>query len=798
VLCRRELWLVAVLVMPAVPRVVFVWIALLGGDALMAASRRLGLGVVTVVACAWFGLVLCTGLAGADEGCANGVLRELQQTSSLPECRAYEMVSPADKEGANIGAVPGRTQAAEDGNSILFFSKTAFGDALGSEQPGAEYIARRGEDGWPMHSVNPPQSSVYAGVFEPSRYVSASPDLSKGVFFALAPVLSGHPNVESLENLYLRTDLMTPGAGHYELASDAFSPLEALKGQTFFNPTIAFDWASADWSHILFQSYANLTPETSSLDPKAPKVYEWHNGVVTFAGVLPDSACASPPCLAAESIGGNGGGIDLPSGVEGVKDNEDWPVNSISADGSRVIFQAGPFTKVFLGDNFASIHGDLYMRIDKSVTVQLNASERKEPDPRGHLPARFMGATPDDSKILFETEEMLTDDALLPSEVYMYDVNAPAGRHLSVISIDHNPAEDNEFGSQRALGGPVPALSRDGGFAYFFSKQELVSGQPGNPGGGSVYPLYVWHDGTVRLITYHETQGFEEANWGEETVRNRPEHGEDEFRMDADGKKIVFGSLNKYSAQRAGVSAAIAETGRQQIYVYDYDTDTIACASCAPDGALPTSNARFETQADGALSASSTYLNHAMSSDGRFVFFDTGDPLVSQDTNGRRDVYEYDTVTGEVHLLSDGTCDCDATFADASPDGRDVFFTTRQRLVRIDVDFNSDMYDVRVNGGLLAQNAAPPAHCSGEECRGPARSAPVFSVPSSDSFAGVGNPSPTPVAKAKAKSKRPTLAQALRACRHKPKKKRAGCRARVRKAYHAKRSTVLASRRAGR
>jgi hypothetical protein len=171
---------------------------------------------------------------------------------------------------------------------------------------------------------------------------------------------------------------------------------------------------------------------------------------------------------------------------------------------------------------------------------------------------------------------------------------------------------------------------------------------------------------------------------------------------------------------------------------------------------------------------------------------------VAQDANGRRDVYEYDTVTGEIHLLSDGRCDCNATFVDASIDGSDVFFTTRQRLVRADVDNNADLYDVRVDGGIAAQNEAPPAGCEGEECRGPAASAPVFSAPSSASFVGAGNP-PPPSPKVEVKRKRPTLARALKACKHKPKKRRAKCRARVRKAYHANRATRMpASRRAGR
>jgi hypothetical protein len=727
------------------------------------------------------------------DGCANAAVRQVQQASSLPECRAYEMVSPADKAGGDIGAVPKRTQSAVNGDSIKFFSKTAFGDAIGSENPGAEYVAKRGEEGWATHSVNPEQGSVYLGIFSSSSYQYLSPDLSKGVFLGRTPVLSGHPNVEHVENLYLRTDLQSPGAGSYELLSDAVSPLSARSGIATYS-SIAFDWVSADWSRILFDSFDDLTADTSGLSPSSPKVYEWNKGTVTFVGVLPDSACGSPPCLASESIGGNGGGIDTPLGSPEEREFlQDWTKNAISADGSRVIFEAGPFSKLaaagFLDANEA--FGELYMRIDGERTVQLNASERTipGPDPRGKLPTRFIAATADDSRVFFETEEALTNDAdPSSSSVYMYEAEAPAGKHLTLISKDSAPG-DSTISLDNA---PVPTISEDGSFFYFFEQQALVAGQPELPT-GTTAALYVWHNGTLRYVTLKEAvKGTNtEERWGEGGVSHSQS---DEFRMTPDGRKIVFGSNTASVAEQAGVPASPYE----QIYLYDYDTDKVSCVSCSPSGEVAMSNARFESRANTSPANATLYLSNALSRDGRYVFFDTGEPLVAQDTNGRRDVYDYDTVTGEVHLLSDGRCGCDATFADATPDGSDVFFTTRQKLVRIDIDTNADLYDVRVNGGIAAQNQAPSVGCDGEECRGPAVGAPTFSTPSSASFAGAGNPK-SPVSKVEGKRKRPTLAQALKACKHKQRKQRAKCRARVRKAYHANRTTrVHASRRAGR
>jgi hypothetical protein len=141
--------------------------------------------------------------------------------------------------------------------------------------------------------------------------------------------------------------------------------------------------------------------------------------------------------------------------------------------------------------------------------------------------------------------------------------------------------------------------------------------------------------------------------------------------------------------------------------------------SCDPSGAPPLGDASWATlPPDTTTLAPTAHLNHPMSLDGQRVFFDTPDPLVARDTNGKRDVYEYDAATGKVSLISTGRSSSDSLFADASPSGNDVFFTTRQQLVGIDTDQATDLYDARVNGGIAAQNPPPTVACSGEGCLG--------------------------------------------------------------------------------
>ncbi len=80
--------------------------------------------------------------------------------------------------------------------------------------------------------------------------------------------------------------------------------------------------------------------------------------------------------------------------------------------------------------------------------------------------------------------------------------------------------------------------------------------------------------------------------------------------------------------------------GFLEMYTYDPATGRIHCVSCIPGGAPPTSN--VEASVNGLF----------MTDDGR-VFFSTADPLVPQDTDGIRDVYEY--VEGRPQLISSGT-----------------------------------------------------------------------------------------------------------------------------------------------
>ena len=718
--------------------------------------------------------------------CPNASIRGAQSSSYLPDCRAYEMVSPLSKGGANIAADATFTQSSPSGDAIKYYSTAAFGDAQGIETHGAEYVSQRGEAGWATHAINPIQASTsVVSSFTGSQYQYLSPDLKAGVYFALTPVTSGHPDVEGVANLYLRNDILSGPPGNYELLSDCpvcgSTPLPK-RPQLTQGLEIAFAGASADLGRVFFETVNKLTPEAAATDPTLPKLYEWDHGTLRLAGILPNGEPAEVSVAGA----GAGGGKTLGEGG--------WTEDTVSADGARVVFTAGPGLQG--GGGGIPYMGDLYMRINAAETIQLNMSERSVPDPNGPQPAKFLAATSDDSRVFFSTQEMLTDDSPENAEnLYMYEMTKPVGQRLTLISVDREPADG--LGSR---GPAVTGISGDGSYVYFLDENMLVPGEP---------PLilrqgeamFVWHGGSVRYIARHDSQD-PGAGWGQfgRSVGNN-------VRVDRSGLWAVFTSSDPVAAAETGYEDDPAGQCEfedrpspppcDEVYVYDYTTNKLMCASCDPSGATPDGNSGFSA-AQGidngfgfAFSSYSRtqYLNHPLSEGGRYVFFDTVDPLVPRDTNDRRDVYEYDTDTKQVHLISAGTCACDSMFVDASADGSNVFFVTQQQRVRVDDEGDAYLYDARVGGGIEAQNNAPSAPCEGDDCQGPAGEAQTFAPPSSATFAGPGNASRPAVQKPK------KVKRKLKPRRHKAKKHRAARHHKPAKAGRSTRRGATQSRR---
>jgi hypothetical protein len=208
-------------------------------------------------------------------------------------------------------------------------------------------------------------------------------------------------------------------------------------------------------------------------------------------------------------------------------------------------------------------------------------------------------------------------------------------------------------------------------------------------------------------------------------------------------------SLTGYDNIDQGSGEPISQAGEpvSQVYLYDAPNGELACASCNPSGARPTGFSELPVW------ITPYEQPRYLSDDGGHLFFLSFDALAVNDTNGQQDVYEFErdgvgsctaqsaafspTSGGCVYLVSSGNSSDWSYFLDASANGRDVFLSSRQRLVPADEDERFDVYDARIGGGFPPQ-PSPPPDCVGEACR-PAQIPPATTSPASAGFAGQGN-----------------------------------------------------------
>jgi hypothetical protein len=673
--------------------------------------------------------------------------------TGLPDGRVYELVSPPDKNGADVLTLSARTQASADGQAVKFASLEGFGDVQGTGVS-TEYMSERSSDpspgtnGWRTHAITPLQkpltSQEAVAGFDPLYQGELSPDLGLGVFWTATP-LTDAPNVANVPNLYVRRDLHAPGAGSYQLATDCPGCRSPLAAPTFgFGSTAyaipTFVGASSDFGRVAFEDFENLTADAAGLDPTVPKVYVFDRGSVALAGVLPDGTPA-PISLAGQGVSGRGGGVaGLPL--------ENYPAHVVSADGARIFFEANPS-----GCGSLSC-GDLYLRqLDPSpaTTVQLNASERTDcagdptcggngipdpaPDPSGHQLATYWGASVDGKRAFFTSSEQLTDDA--PSganNLYMYDTTKPASdpHNLTVLSTDEDTADGPSF----VYG--VIGTSDDGHYVYFIATGRLVAGQPDVP-----QSIYLWHDGTVSYVAELAYSGDINNDLGG-NIRFEPKLA----RVTSDGQHLLFASRSGEGLGGYDQGSCISISPRIchfELYVYSVasgpDGEHLHCASCNPSGAPATTDAFDNAKENESAARGNWHLGHPLSDDGTRAFFSTQEALVPEDVNGKVDAYEWeaggagscDQGSGCIHLLSTGTDTFNSFFMDASTDGTNAFFVTRQRLVGWDTDSNNDLYDARVGGGFPEPTPASPP-CQGDTCRSLLSAIPSASVPGSSTF----------------------------------------------------------------
>jgi hypothetical protein len=307
-------------------------------------------------------------------------------------------------------------------------------------------------------------------------------------------------------------------------------------------------------------------------------------------------------------------------------------------------------------------------------------------------------------------------------------------------------------------------VSADGSAAYFVSPSVLTGAA--NPEGelpqAGQQNLYLSREGAIDFVATVSKRDVEgELLGGQLLVEGlglwlnavqKGSPGVDPSRTTPDGQALLFESRANLTDYDSG--------GEAQVYRYDALAQTLECLSCNPTGVGHGEGSLQSLRSGETGMLIPEVLVANLRADGRRAFFESTDALVLADTDGQRDVYEWEAQgvgscsrpEGCLYLISSGRSPREDYLYAVSESGDDVIFRSADLLVgALDPDTTPSLYDARVGGGF--PTTTQPAECLGEACQ-PAASPPADTTPASAGFKGAGNISEKPSATRCPKGKR--------------------------------------------
>jgi hypothetical protein len=651
-----------------------------------------------------------------DTNCPNQGLRT-GAALRLPDCRAYEMVSPVDKNGGDILSVVNFNnnlarwdQASLDGEKLTFSTSQGFGDSQGVPYV-SQYVVRRGVAGWEAHGISPTQgfSQLSVGKRLDSEYRIFTPDLCSAALVHWTDPLLAPGGFEGYENVYRRSLCQDDG---YETASTVAPPAGFANG--FYE--LEVQGLSSDGSCVVFR-------------PRGLGIYErCQGGETRQVSLRPDGTSAGT----AASVGT----ANIENGSSSIRFQDD--LGAISSDGSRIYWteaERGPGPLYVRENAFepqSAVASGKCTEPAKACTIRITSQE-----------GRYWAASADGSRALVS-------------------IAGSSGASLEEFDLTKKKLTPIAGGFQGFVGAGDQAQK-----AFFISTDLLTSG-PNNEGktAAAGRPNLYFYDATAPAAARFKFVGILSADdsraalgGGFSMVANEPYKRVS--RVSEDGTSVVFLSTESLT----GYENIDTKTGEDdaEVFVYRVGDERLNCVSCNPTGQRPTGRPLiYETSPSTEQAAAflqppnDLYGSRVISQDGSMVFFESYEALVPGDVNDKADVYEWDapgasesdgacttsagdfvaSAGGCLSLISSGESGTDSEFVDASASGRDVFFTTESSLVRRDPGL-IDVYDARSLGGF--PEAAPIVPCSGEDCQGGGQQVAPESSPQT-AAKGPGNP----------------------------------------------------------
>jgi DNA-binding beta-propeller fold protein YncE len=635
---------------------------------------------------------------------ANEALRT-GPSANLPDCRAYEQITPLAKNGALIGAAffGIHPDLSQDGSRVIIDSIQCFasaGSCTGSREVEGEPVAfNRTPGGWVTDQLAPPATQ-----FDSNSPWKVNADAGTALFSMPTPPFGEDDfYARRSDGSFLDIGPATPPGtvGFTQYASHFFA-------------------ATADLSHLLYSTEPHVWPSFDS-----------SSGISAFEYTGTGNA---QPLLV--GVSGGPGSTDLISRCGTALGGGSPNGSLLSEDGSTVYFTAEKCSTGTGANEGKHVLADaLYARIDGEApdahTVAISQRSPSECTTEACLKsppadALFQGASLDGSLAFFTSTQQLTDDASQDStsgdtahgggcafttgpngcNLYLYDFTNPSGHELIDAS-----AGDTSGGGPRVQG--MMAMSSDGSHAYFVAKGVLAEepnaqGQSAEAGADNLY-LY---QRDAAHPTGHTTfiaalPASDSGNWQDLAQAN----------VTSDGRFLVFESHGQLTPDDSAAA--------QQVFRYDAQTEQLVRISIGErgfndNGNSGTGDAEIVRAEKFLFRAGPTRPDPTMSNDGAYVFFTSPVGLTPQALNDvqiathngnpvyAQNLYEYHE--GHVSLISDGRDTSEFSQASSvrllgsDATGANVFFSTADQLITSDTDTQVDYYDAHIGGGF----AEPP------------------------------------------------------------------------------------------
>jgi hypothetical protein len=640
-------------------------------------------------------------LAGESNNCPDEPARQARSSLNLPDCRAYEMVSPPEKNGGLIsrpfGGLGLESAISDDGSRVLSSSLQCLpGSPSCIGQRGSEggtyEFARTPSGGWTTHTLDPAAGALDGA--EAYTTWAADPNLGTSLFSALAPT----PALQ--EDLWTRqADGTLVNVGPLE--EEGRFTVKRHPYQQYLD-----EWlATADLSHVVYETIKE--GGAWGFDPSVKQaLYEYANTskpqphpfplMVGVTGGYEDgenrslvSICSTqlPPetntnakwdgtlSQTGRTVFFGAEGRDTGSSCESQSSAVAPAANQLWA---RVDGEVGPEEA---GPGLPEAHSVLISAATgkegsgcTTPTCEAAASSQKNAVEGGDArDARFEGATADGSAVVFASAQQLTDNADQDEGENLYESvcaepcptpaeeQEPNARHRELFDVSEAQGGGTVAGGPRVLG--IEALSADGSHVYFVAEGVLTPGEENHnhEHAENAEPnLYVYErdpahpKGHVAFIaTFSSTSKLKDKgmNWGEA--------GREHANVTPDGRFLVF------TSHRALTPDDTRGDGPEQVYEYDAQTGTLTRLSIGQDGyndnGLEGQLGEFlsgPSAGDAHIVPASAMVNAftvparqdpTMSDDGSFVFFESPVALAPGALNDVVDGFEHGGTSTELY-----------------------------------------------------------------------------------------------------------------------------------------------------